>query len=125
MFDAHILYYSYNNAEGDDFCIGLFGNKQFWVDIMNRWNRNDGIKNKYTLEDWDDLDVKTDLRGCQLAEIEPDDKDILVRWVERGQENVMRITPKNVITWENNPQNKTSVPRWISRLKSVMRENGL
>jgi len=125
MFDAHILYYSYGNIEGDDFCIGLFGNKAFWADIVNRWNRNDGIKSSYTVESFDELDCEGELRGCQLAEIERDDKDILVRWDDRGEENAMRITSKNVITWENNPQNKTSVPRWISRLKSVMQVNGL
>lgn len=125
MFEANILYYSYGNIEGDDFCIGLFGNKEFWADIVNRWNRNDSIKTKFTAENFDEFELKSDLRGCQLAAIEPDDKDILVHWDDRGEENVMRITPKNVITWENNPQNKTSVPRWISRLKSVMRENSL
>ncbi len=121
MFDAHILYYSYGNIEGDDFCIGLFGNKDFWVGMVNRWNQNENIKAKHTVKDWDDLD----LRGCQLAKIEPDDKDILVRWSDRNEENAMRITNKNVITWENNPHNKTTTPRWISRLKSVMRENDL
>jgi hypothetical protein len=111
--------------EGDDFCIGLFGNKEFWVDIMNRWNRNDGIKEKYTVEDWDELDVKKDLRGCELAELEPDGKDTLVRWIEKDEENVMRISPKTGITWEENPQEKTSVPRWITRLKTAMKENSI
>lgn len=125
MFDAHILYYSYGNVEGDDFCIGLFGNKAFWVDMMNRWNRNDGIKTVYAAEDWEELDCGTDLRGCQLAEIERDHEDILVSWADNGEENSMRISAKNAITWENNPQNKTSVPRWVSRLKATMRENNL
>lgn len=125
MFDAHIQYYSYGNIEGDDYMIGLFGNKEFWIDLINRWKLQDGNKDKYTLEDWDELECATDFRGIQLAAIEPDGKDILVHWADGDDENTMRISDKNVITWENNPQNKTSTPRWITRLKNAMRENNL
>jgi hypothetical protein len=124
-FDNHILYYSYGNVQGDDFCIGLFGNKEFWSDIVNRWNRNDGIKTKFTAEDFEDFTCEDELRGCQLAELEPEDKDYLVRWFEKDEENVMRISPKTGITWEENPQEKTSVPRWITRLKTAMKENDI
>ncbi len=125
MFDAHILYYSYDNIEGDEYCIGLFGNKQFWINLINRWEISDGKKIKHTIEEWDELDTRKEFRGCQLAELEPDGKDYLVRWVEQDKENEMRISPKTGITWENNPQNKTSVPRWITRLKTAMKENSI
>ncbi len=122
---SNILYYSYGNVEGDDYCIGLFGDKQSWINRINGWKVQDGLKVKHTVEEWGELDLNTDFRGCQLAELGPDDKDYLVRWVEKDEENVMRISLKTGITWEENPQQKTSVPKWVSRLKSAMKDNDI
>ena len=69
MFDAHILYYAYNNIDGDDFGVGYLNNKEQWVDRINSWNENDGNETRYTVEDWDELDCQLDFRGIELAEV--------------------------------------------------------
>lgn len=122
MFDAHIEYFCYNNVEGDEFQVGHLGNKDNWVSLMNGWNRNDGRKQKYTIEDWDDLDQDEDLRGCQLAEVIADEKDYVVSWATEEGINVIRISHKNGIVWEENNTGADSVPRWVNRLKNTIRD---
>lgn len=123
MFDAHIQYYAYNNKESDDFGVGYIGNKEEWIGRINRWNKNDKLATRVTAEDWDDLDCSTDLRGIQLAEVEPVDDSYKVSWDDGDNENSMIIDKNGAISWDNNPQNISSVPRWVTRLKNQLRDN--
>lgn len=131
MFDAHIQYYAYNNTKHDDFGVGYIGNKEFWVGIINRWNRNDNLATKkVTLEDWDELDCETDFRGCQLAEITPDEDGYTV-YVVYGEgaeatDETYRISKDYKIIFDENLKDANgkspSVPRWVSKLKNQLRD---
>ena len=123
MFDAHILYYAYNNIDGDDFGVGYLNNKEQWVDRVNSWNENDGNKTRYTIEDWDDLDCQLDFRGIELAEVEPNGDNYLVTWFDKDNENCLEIDPKGEIVWQNNSTKSLSIPRWVKRLKNTMKEH--
>jgi len=122
MFDAHIQYYSYNNLQGDDFGVGYLGNKEFWVHLMNGWNRNDDRKDRYHVADWDEFDCELDLRGCILAEVEPEDQEYLVTWLDNLGEYAVRIKQDGKLVWENEPEKVSSIPRWVNRLKNQLRE---
>lgn len=123
VFEAHILYYAYDNVDGDDFGVGYIGNLEDWVERVNRWGRQDGTRHDFTVESWDE--VTTDnLRGCLLAEAEPDGEDYIVSI----NEAVYRIKSDNTV--ENTPQlfdTKTGkpvpVPRWVTRLKNAIKEH--
>lgn len=121
MFDAHIQYFCYNNLEGDDFEVGHLGNKESWVHLMNTWNRNDNIKTRYTVEEWDEL-TSDDLRGCVLAEVVPDDQDFVVTWYDELTESSAIIKRDGKIIRENSDLQTTSVPHWLSRLKKQLLE---
>lgn len=123
MFEAHIKYYAYNNIEGDDFGVGRLGNKEFWVRQMNAWNESDGRKDRFLVENWDEFDVDQDMRGCQLAEVAPDDGDNLVTWSDKNKDNTVRISKKGEITWEENQSKLVTVPRWVNRLKTTLRSD--
>jgi hypothetical protein len=117
MFDTHIQYFCYNNTEGDEFGVGHLGNKEFWLHLINSWNRNDGRKERVHLDDWDELDYSYDLRGCVLAEVVPDDQEYTVFWLDdQENENMVRITHDNKLVWENEPDKSSSIPRWVNRL---------
>lgn len=123
MFDAHLLYFAYNNIEGDEFGVGMIGNKEDWVRRINRWAVEDGNVGAFTVEDWDDLDFQNDFRGVELAEVEPVDVGWLVTWLnDRGDENVVEITHKFAISWKINPNKSDSIPQWLKRLKNTLRD---
>lgn len=122
MFDAHILFYAYNNLEDDDFGVGYLGNKQEWVERINRWNRNDNIDTEYTIEEWDELDCESDFRGCQLAEIEPDENGgYIVTYVDKNDEIVLHFDKSWKIVEDSLTQKVPSVPKWTARLKNTMK----
>lgn len=123
MFDAHIRYYAYDNLEGDEFGVGYLGNKEWWIDIINRWNKNEGDKNVFTIEDWDELDVTHDFRGIQIAEVVPDGDDLIVTYSKNDVDDSVRINKKHEVSWEENNTGSTIIPRWISRLKTTIRES--
>tara|TARA_B100001250_G_C19462466_1_gene640838 strand:+ start:88 stop:477 length:390 start_codon:yes stop_codon:yes gene_type:complete len=122
MFEAHIQYYAYNNIDDDDFGVGYLGNKQDWVERINRWNWNDGFDERFTVEDWDDLDCQHDFRGCELAEIEPDSDAMLVTWQKSNHSFVIKIEKNGDMKWLENPRSLTTFPRWINRMKTMLRE---
>lgn len=124
MFDAHIQYYAYNNLEGDDFGVGYLGNKEDWVRRVNAWGRNEGSKQNWTAEEWEDIDTEA-FMGVQLAEVEPDQADLLVTWCEKSQDNVVRITKKHEVIWEENATKSPLVPRWVNRLQKMIKEKNL
>lgn len=121
MFDAHILYYAYDNVQGDDFGVGYLGNKEFWVHVMNGWQRNDGIKHRYTIEEWDDLDCEYDFRGCILAEIVPDDGNYIVSWSDGSHDFSVIIDSKWNISWEDSINGGKRIPAWVNKLKSQIK----
>lgn len=122
-FDAHIQYFAYNNLEGDDFAVGYLSTKEDWIERVNAWNRNDGAENRYSAEDWEELDQEQDLRGVCLAEVEPVDAGWFVTWVnDNGDENVVEITHKYEVSWKINPNKSDSIPQWLKRLKNTIRE---
>lgn len=134
MFDAHILYYAYNNTEGDEFGVGYLGNKEFWVHLINGWNRNDNNKHRVKVEDWDELEPLSDLRGCELAEVEPDDDGYLITWIANPQspapnmvEEQIRVNSDWSMEWVHGLKSvetgkAPSIPRWANRLKNQLRE---
>jgi hypothetical protein len=121
MFDANIQYYCYKNEADDDFGVGYLGNKEFWTDLINIWQRNDGNKHRYIVEEFEELSPIADMRGCLLAEIVPDGKDFVVSWVDEDNEFSLKIKHGNETVWENNPKENVSIPRWINRLKNQLR----
>lgn len=122
MFDGHIQYYAYNNLEGDDFGVGYLGNKEFWVGMVNRWAKEDGKQIKYTNEMFDEIRTE-DFRGCLLAEVEYDNLGTYnVVWFDDDNENAIQINGKWEILWTNNPQSISSIPRWATRLKNILKE---
>lgn len=121
-FDAHIRYYAYNNVDGDEFGVGMIGSKADWVERVNRWAQEDGKQGDFTVEDFEDLEL-SDLRGIQLSEIEPIDKDFLATWVVGDDEFSVRITQKSEFLWQQNPKKLASVPRWLKRLKTTLSSN--
>lgn len=122
MFDAHILFYCYDNEQGDEFAVGTIGNKEDWCYRMNTWNRNDGVNHKYTVEEWDELEINSDLRGSVLAEVIPEDNEYVVNWVGEDNENSVRIKADKTIVWETNNTGKDSIPRWVNSLKKRLKE---
>ncbi len=122
MFDAHIQYYAYNNVDDDDFGVGYLGNKKDWVERINRWNRNDGRDETVVVEEWDDLDCKLDFRGIQLAEIEPNGDGVLVTWATKNRSYTISVAKNGDVAWVQNPNNAPSVPRWVNRMKTMLRE---
>jgi hypothetical protein len=130
MSDTNIQYYCYNNKQGDDFGVGYIGNKEFWVGIINRWNKNErsfpGFKGKITSGNWEELKCNTDFRGCELAKIVPSEEGSVkykIYWNDGRAENSAVVAKDGTVSWENNPQNNPSVPRWISNLKKQLRSN--
>jgi len=121
MFDANILYYAYDNLDGDDFGVGYLSNKEAWIERVNSWGRNNGTRSDFTIDDFEELDA-TDLQGVLLAEVEPIDSDHLVTWVVGEDEFSVQIDKKGDIIWKNNSTKTTSVPRWLSRLKRTLKE---
>jgi hypothetical protein len=121
MFDSNILYYSYNNVEGDDFAVGYLGNKEYWVHLMNSWNRNDGRKDRYHPEDFDEFDTIFDLRGCVLAEIVPDHEDYVIFWANDTEEYEIRMDKDGKFSWESG-DTLPAVPRWVSSLKNRLKD---
>lgn len=120
MFDANIQLYAYNNTEGDDFGVGYLGNKEFWVGLVNRWNKEDGKKARYTAETFDSIDAD-DFRGCVLAEVEPDHEGYVVTWYSGDTEYIIDIKGSEFV-WEQNDSGSVSVPQWVRRLKNQLRE---
>jgi len=121
MFVSHIQYYAYDNTEGDEFGVGYLGSKEYWIQLINHWNRNDGIKTRYTAEQWEDV-LPDHYRGCVLAEVEPSSEDYLVTWTNKGKDYVVRIGSNNKLTWDSNETKLPSIPRWINRLKNQLRD---
>lgn len=124
MFDANIMFYAYDNAEGDDFGVGYLGNKQWWTDIVNRWGKQDGKRHDFKLDDFHDIPADS-LRSCQLAEVVRDEQTFLVTWFIGQARNSVRMNHKGEFSWENNPTKNPSVPRWINRLKRAIKEHNL
>lgn len=120
-FDAHIKYFSYNNVEGDDFAVGYLSTKQEWIDRINQWQSNDGFATRFTVEDFEELEID-DLRGVMLAVVEPIGDDHLVSWFDNEDESSIIITAKNEFVWEQNQRNSTAIPQWLKRLKNTIRE---
>lgn len=124
MFDSHIRFFAYDNVEGDDFGVGYLGNKEWWVSIINRWNLNDGNELQYTPEEWEDLSID-DFRGLKIAEVVPDGDGYLVTWTDGTNDNVIEIDKNSKYNWVENNTQSTSVPRWVSRLKNMIKEANL
>lgn len=122
MFETNILYYAYDNEDGDDFGVGYLDNKEAWVSRVNSWGRQDGARHDFTAESWDKVH-QTNLRGCELAKVTPDNDGYLVTWADGDSENSMRINKKSEVSWVTNPKKVASVPRWVTRLKSAIREH--
>lgn len=127
MSDTHIQYYSYGNTQGDGFGTMCLSNKKEWVRHLNRYQESDGEEHRYTVEEWDKLD-SVDWRDILIAEVIQDDtedfvlREFVVNWIDGNNKNSVRITHNNQLVWENNPGNSLSVPKWISRLKNLLRE---
>lgn len=116
MFEAHIKYFSYNNTQGDEFAVGYLDNKEDWIERINRWQSNDGFETRFTAEQFDELE-QDDLRGLELAEVEPDEKGgHIVRWADGDKDFSLSINKKRETSWIENNTKNTTVPRWVSRL---------
>jgi hypothetical protein len=122
VFDTNILYYAYDNTDGDDFGVGYLDNKQTWVERVNTWGRQDGARHDFKLDDFHELDYGN-LRGCKLAEVVPDEQTFLVTWLVDKNENSIRIDHKGDFIWENNPSKSSSIPKWVHRLKRTIKEH--
>lgn len=120
-FDANYKYYAYDNYEGDDFGVGYLSTKAEWIDRINTWQANDGFDHRFTVEDFEELELD-DLRGILLADVEPIDKDYLVTWAVYDDEFSILITAKNEFIWQQNPKKSDAIPQWLKRLKNTVRE---
>ena len=121
MFEAHIMYYSYNNTQGDEFAVGYLNNKEDWIERINRWQSNDGFTTRFTAEQFEELEID-DLRGCELAEVEPNENGgHIVRWSDGKADYSLNLDKKGEVSFIGEDEKPTSVPRWIKRLAKALK----
>lgn len=111
MFDNHIQYYAYANRIDDKTFVGLLMNKSFWLKTINKTNNK-----KFTIEDWDELRPRADLKGAALAEIEPMGDKKLVTWFIGDNEFCVIVDAEKNLQWQCNPTNLKSFPQWLNPL---------
>lgn len=114
-FYSNILYYSYDNEQGDSFGTDRLYDRAGWIEQLNDWQEVDEAEHRYNIYEWEELD-SFDFRGAMLAEVEANDDGWSVSW---GEESSAFINSKGDISFENGIRDLQSI-KWIYNLQKEL-----